>query len=162
MSYCRFFEAEAYIYASVDGGIECCMCSLHPGDFGSYTFTTYQDVLDHVAKHRENGDYIPESVDKRLKQEMEENGPTCDVYVPIDEQEESALLGVVGPPVSDETTPSQRGYAAGYLQGMIDSSWKCYDCGNIYENIVEECPNKGLDQAHASYRKEKHDNELSA
>lgn len=80
MSYCRFIEADAYIYDHVNKGLLCCMCSLLPvrqvynerlnmmmsvtGDFiAGYD---YDLMLAHVAEHRANGDYIPEYVDERL------------------------------------------------------------------------------------------------
>ena len=43
-------------------------------------------------------------------------------------------------------------YEEGYLQGIIDSTWKCFDCGNMYESLVEDCPNKLLDDAQAKLR----------
>jgi hypothetical protein len=53
---------------------------------------------------------------------------------------------------------SEVAYAKGFLDGLIDGSWKCYDCENIYESTVEECPNKKIDQANASYRSAKYRN----
>jgi len=52
-------------------------------------------------------------------------------------------------------------YAQGYLQGLKDTTWKCFDCGNTYESSVEECPNLLIDEAEAKLRYEKNrtDNE---
>lgn len=86
MSYCRFGEADAYIYLSTSG-LECCGCFLAPREkypepytdmFGitreEYSlpvgpFDTAQDMLNHIAEHRAAGHYIPEDVDQRLKEE---------------------------------------------------------------------------------------------
>ena len=46
-------------------------------------------------------------------------------------------------------------YADGYLQGLKDTAWKCFDCGNIYESLVDACPNKMIDEAEARLRYEK-------
>lgn len=50
-------------------------------------------------------------------------------------------------------------YAQGYLDGLKDGGWKCYDCGNVYESSVEECPNRNIDQAQATLRAEQHKDE---
>jgi len=46
-------------------------------------------------------------------------------------------------------------YALGYLEGVVESSWTCIDCGNIYESLVSECPNTILDEANVRYRSAK-------
>ena len=80
MSYCRFIEADAYIYDDARYGLYCCACSLMPlkteySTFFEEDFTMHESyvvgydynlMLEHVAAHRENGDYIPEDVDERL------------------------------------------------------------------------------------------------
>lgn len=82
MSYCRFSEADAYIYDDIRLGIICCACSLMPvgnlnglpGENGSIMWLPdnfvagydYDLMLAHIAEHREQGDYIPEDVDERL------------------------------------------------------------------------------------------------
>ena len=81
MSYCRFIEADAYIYDDVRYGLMCCVCSLmptrmtDPSPFFPDSFEindnfiagyNYNKMLAHVAEHRANGDYIPEDVDERL------------------------------------------------------------------------------------------------
>lgn len=86
MSYCRFGEADAYIFLSTSG-LECCGCFLAPQEkypepytnmFGitreEYSlpvgpFETAREMLDHIAEHRAAGHYIPEHVDERLKEE---------------------------------------------------------------------------------------------
>jgi len=77
MSYCRFGEADAYIYYSAYDALVCMACSLMPtrdDELFPDTFiaeTDYQKMLDHISEHRNNGDYIPFSVDERLKREMQ-------------------------------------------------------------------------------------------
>lgn len=86
MSYCRFVEADAYIYLGANG-LECCGCWLAPREklatpytdmFGivhEYTrayvppFDTARQMLEHIADHRGAGHYIPESVDEALKED---------------------------------------------------------------------------------------------
>jgi hypothetical protein len=65
MSYCRFIEADAYIYDDIYQGIICCMCSLeNKGDFvAGYD---YDLMLNHIEDHRVVGNYIPKDVDERL------------------------------------------------------------------------------------------------
>jgi hypothetical protein len=80
MSYCRFVEADAYIFDHANFGLYCMGCSLMPLKTGYSTFfkediTFHEDfiagydydlMLAHVAEHRLAGDYIPENVDERL------------------------------------------------------------------------------------------------
>lgn len=40
-----------------------------------------------------------------------------------------------------------RAYANGYLDGILEGSWICDDCGNRYGSDVEHCPNAMLDVA---------------
>ena len=85
MSYCRFIEADAYIYDDVRYGLYCMSCSLMPlkteySTFFERDFTfhepfsagyDYDLMLEHVAAHRANGDHIPEDVDERLRFERD-------------------------------------------------------------------------------------------
>ena len=80
MSYCRFIEADAYIFDHVNFGLYCMGCSLMPLTTEYSTFFQedmtfhesfsagydYDLMLKHVAEHRAKGDYIPEDVDERL------------------------------------------------------------------------------------------------
>jgi hypothetical protein len=68
MSYCRFGEADAYIYESFDNNWQCCGCSLSD----NWSHATREAMLAHIAEHRDAGDYIPERVDERLREEIEE------------------------------------------------------------------------------------------
>jgi hypothetical protein len=85
MSYCRFSEADAYIYDDVSYGLYCCACSLAPkktiyNSFFKETVTMHQGfeagydydlMLNHIAEHREAGDYIPTEVDETLQLERD-------------------------------------------------------------------------------------------
>lgn len=70
MSYCRFGEADVYIFEHVGGFFQCCACSLTEGDWESADFGTREEMLEHIAKHREAGDYVPEHVDAQLRREI--------------------------------------------------------------------------------------------
>lgn len=63
MSYCRFLEADAYIYDDIYYGLYCCGCSLKGSFIAEYD---YDKMLAHIAEHRTVGDYIPEYVDEAL------------------------------------------------------------------------------------------------
>lgn len=86
MSYCRFVEADVYVFLS-DRGLECCACSLQEREwiddlsspFGGYlvdkgemvqhTFNgpnASQDMIDHLRKHQEAGHRVPTDVFERL------------------------------------------------------------------------------------------------
>jgi len=85
MSYCRFIEADAYIFDHVNFGLYCMACSLMPvrteyNSLFKYDITfnesfsagyDYDLMLEHVAAHRANGDHIPEDVDERLRFERD-------------------------------------------------------------------------------------------
>ena len=89
MSYCRFSEADVYVFTT-STGIECCACSLQdrewvdePGAFFGgylkpigelvlYLFDSNQGMIDHLEIHRAKGDYVPERVFKRLRDPEDE------------------------------------------------------------------------------------------
>lgn len=88
MSYCRFGEADVYIYDDAYYGIICCACSLL--DTGETKYSTVfktempvihnfvagydrQKMLEHIAEHRYVHHYVPWDVDERLKEEIEED-----------------------------------------------------------------------------------------
>ena len=86
MSYCRFGEADAYIYDDTYYGIICCACPLLDTGETRYHEVFKVDVpvihnfvagydrqkmLDHIEEHRDAGHYIPFDVDLRLRKEIE-------------------------------------------------------------------------------------------
>lgn len=72
MSYCRFIEADVYIYMDVGGWLTCCACPLRDTWFKAWDT---QSMLDHIAEHRKAGHYVPASVDDELVADDEENFP---------------------------------------------------------------------------------------
>ena len=87
MSYCRFIEADAYIYDDMYYGLYCSACSLMPikeADMSIFgieekffindSFSAgydYDKMIEHILEHRKAGDYIPNDVDERLKFERD-------------------------------------------------------------------------------------------
>lgn len=72
MSYCRFGEADAYIFENINGYFECCLCSIAPDTIASTIVNTREELLFHIYEHRELGDFIPESVDLELFREIKQ------------------------------------------------------------------------------------------
>ena len=72
MSYCRFSNADIYLYEDIAGYICCCACLLTESEWVSIELYSPQEALDHVKKHREAGHNVPEYVDERLKREIEQ------------------------------------------------------------------------------------------
>ena len=71
MSYCRFGEADVYIYDDVRYGLFCCMCSFVPFEIGGYVSgSNHLDMLIHIGKHRDIGDYVPLDVDERIREDF--------------------------------------------------------------------------------------------
>ena len=71
MSYCRFSEADAYIYDDIRYGLYCCGCLLTE----ERRFAAGEDfdaMLAHIANHREAGHDIPTWVDQELIAERDE------------------------------------------------------------------------------------------
>ena len=86
MSYCRFgWEgSDLYIYMSTGGWIECCACPLQPTkksillgeEFEMHeSFKAYdtQEMIYHVAQHREAGHFVPYYVEEELITDDKEN-----------------------------------------------------------------------------------------
>lgn len=70
MSYCRFSEADVYIFEHVDGYFQCCACPLESEVFASFDCNTKQEMLEHIKEHRKVGHYVPEHVDETLEAEI--------------------------------------------------------------------------------------------
>jgi hypothetical protein len=85
MSYCRFLEADAYIYEDSGYGLYCSACLLMPVkttynkflkrdmsiNEGFIAGSDYDKMLTHIADHREADHYIPLYVDERLIQDRD-------------------------------------------------------------------------------------------
>jgi hypothetical protein len=70
MSYCRFVEADVYIFGTFKNKFECCACSLSEELFESFISDTEEEMLEHIKAHRKKGNYVPDYVDDRLLQEI--------------------------------------------------------------------------------------------
>lgn len=67
MAYCRFIEADAYIYDDIRHGIICCACTMGVLELENFIAGyDYDLMLEHIAEHRKQNDHIPYSVDEQL------------------------------------------------------------------------------------------------
>jgi len=71
VSYCRFLEADAYIYDDISYGILCCMCWMMPDASNFVAGYDYDMMINHIAEHRAAGDYVPTRVDEELIKERD-------------------------------------------------------------------------------------------
>lgn len=62
MSYCRFSEADVYVFECVTGHLECCGCRL--GERWGYD--TVAEMVAHLGAHRAQGHLVPERVFEEL------------------------------------------------------------------------------------------------
>lgn len=67
MSYCRFYDADAYIFRNAGGGFECCACSFKPH---SFRMLSIFGLLLHCLKHSFYHDMIPSRAYKRIFYEI--------------------------------------------------------------------------------------------
>lgn len=81
MSFCRFGEADVYVFLAVSGHLECCGCSL--GE--DWEYRTTDDMIAHLEVHRSRGHHVPEHVFDRLRDERDEN----DAWIVQRREEES-------------------------------------------------------------------------
>ena len=70
MAYSRFFGSDIYIYPSTMGYITCSACSVSRAIpeymFKSINLYNDQEVIDHLAKHRANGDDVPNGLEEEI------------------------------------------------------------------------------------------------
>lgn len=85
MSYCRFGEADAYIYMTYTG-FDCCGCSLSKEEY--VKLTTPRAMLEHIEQHRAHGAHIPDDVDLEIMSEY----PDLDASVVETEEEREQRL----------------------------------------------------------------------
>ena len=57
MSYCRFAwnGSDVYVFEHVDGGYECCGCSIGK----QWRFITLEEMIVHLAEHKRAGHFVP-------------------------------------------------------------------------------------------------------
>ena len=77
MSYCRFSDADVFMYSSyADGKIVCCACRLNRKDnWGQYPDTvlnTLKEALNHLKEHIYAGHKVSKYATDRLKEEIKE------------------------------------------------------------------------------------------
>lgn len=73
MSYCRQNgnDSDVYVYPSMYGGIVCTCAN------DRYIFNKRSFLIEHLKKHLDNGDKVPERVFQRLEKEIKELGDSC-------------------------------------------------------------------------------------
>jgi hypothetical protein len=80
MSYCRFGEADVYVFMHVNGRLCCCGCSYHQDDDEPFFYADSTDaMIEHLKRHRADGHDVPERVFEDLRADDGENfpGETC-------------------------------------------------------------------------------------
>ena len=77
MSYCRFLEADVYVFMHVSGYLDCCACIMSEEDWGSFSAHSTQEMVDHLRIHQSRGDYVPERVFDDLWADDAENFPSA-------------------------------------------------------------------------------------
>ena len=69
MSYCRFSNADVYVFMNVGGFLSCCRCWL--GDREDFYST--EEMIAHLAEHRAAGHDVPEGIEDDLLADDHEN-----------------------------------------------------------------------------------------
>lgn len=62
MSYCRFSNADVYVFMHVGGFLSCCGCWLAGKPFQTDAFGDTQGMLKHLDDHRAAGHNVPQHV----------------------------------------------------------------------------------------------------
>jgi hypothetical protein len=79
MSYARFGwdNSDVYVYMSVSGFLECCGCLLVPlkDEFDAPVFygRSTQEMIDHLKRHEEAGENVPQDIYESLWEDDKEN-----------------------------------------------------------------------------------------
>ena len=73
MSYCRFGEADVYVYLDVSGYLTCCACSLVEDSWGNFQAYDTETMVAHLKDHRKNGDRVLTDTIERLWADHKEN-----------------------------------------------------------------------------------------
>lgn len=74
MSYVRFGAdgSDVYVYADVNGYLNCCGCPMLE-NFESSSFNTTEEMLAHLQKHKDVGHHVPDFCIEGLKKDAVEN-----------------------------------------------------------------------------------------
>jgi hypothetical protein len=75
LSYCRFMEADVYVFMDVGGFLNCCACNITDDEdqWGSFHAFSTVEMIDHLNTHRMLGQHVPESVFKNIEKDDQEN-----------------------------------------------------------------------------------------
>ena len=77
LAYCRFGNADIYLFHDCSGCITCCGCSLFGGMFSGGkdpVFFTRVDAIKHIKDHLKIGDYVHLDVIEDLEEEIRNLG----------------------------------------------------------------------------------------
>lgn len=73
MSYCRFLEADVYVFMHVGGFLECSACILGHEEREPFDANDTQTMIAHLKKHVESNHNVPQHVFDNLIADDEEN-----------------------------------------------------------------------------------------
>jgi hypothetical protein len=73
VSYCRFGEADVYVYLDCGGYLCCCGCILPDEVDRQWQHHSTADMVAHLRKHQQADHDVPESVIAELEARREEN-----------------------------------------------------------------------------------------
>lgn len=75
MSYCRFSDADVYMFHHYAGGILCMMCGLQEGtDALGWSTSSRREAIGHLEAHRAAGHRVPDHAFELLRAEIEQEG----------------------------------------------------------------------------------------
>ena len=75
MSYCRFLEADVYVFMHVGNFLTCSACFMSEDAWGSFDADSTQKMVDHLNEHVAQGHYVPQHVFDDLWADDAENFP---------------------------------------------------------------------------------------
>lgn len=105
MSYCRFIEADIYLYPDCHGGVVCCWCPLVEKEHSEYVFgcscrgETFEEVERHIKQHIEKGHHVPDDVIDRLREDFETG-----FILPVDKEDNRSFVPMKDLEVSNAPT----------------------------------------------------------
>lgn len=75
MSYCRFGDADVYVYMDLNGSLACCGCILESESSLSWFYDSTAAMVAHLAEHRAAGHAIPDDLEADLLEDDADNFP---------------------------------------------------------------------------------------
>ena len=73
MSYCRFLEADVYVFMHVGGYLQCCGCIISETEWGSFDAYDTDTMIAHLKKHLSLKHHVPLRVFDELIADDKEN-----------------------------------------------------------------------------------------